>query len=206
MFKRGRLFTPKVRLPFRNTVGTIAPTGYVRTARLGCPLQRAVCLQIWFTMYYGSLGIIMPYFNVLLAHMGYGARQIGVISILRPLVSGVSGPLLSSTADALSSHHKIFLTALALTSMVRVVPASTHCKHLFHELQHGSTPYAISSSISIKSFAIRSFQRRLISHVWQCPHGTQCCMFPRLRPVHCMLPASPDIFTELQKCILVDSS
>ena len=63
----------------------------------------------------------MPYFNVLLAHMGYGARQIGVISILRPLVSGVSGPLLSSTADALSAHRKMFLIALALTSMVRAL-------------------------------------------------------------------------------------
>jgi MFS_1 like family len=70
-----------------------------------------------------SVGFLMPYFNVLLAHDGYKAWHIGIISALRPMVSTVSGPILSGVADRLAAHREVFLTTLVLSVAVRSTAA-----------------------------------------------------------------------------------
>jgi nitrate/nitrite transporter NarK len=75
---------------------------------------------VWFITFYGAMGFIIPYFNLLLQHYGYKGWQLGVISALRPFVSATCGPIWAALADKHSCHRRIFLTALAVASLVRV--------------------------------------------------------------------------------------
>lgn len=72
----------------------------------------------------------MPVFNVLLAHIGYKAWQIGIISVLRPFVSAISGPIFAGLADSMSAHKTLFLATFACGALVRpVLPAHDDAGH-----------------------------------------------------------------------------
>ena len=81
--------------------------------------NRSCHSQLWFVSFYGALGFILPYFNLLLQHYGYSGWQLGVISALRPFVSACCNPLWAALADKHQIHRQVFLLALAVTVAVR---------------------------------------------------------------------------------------
>jgi MFS family permease len=75
-------------------------------------------LQIWFITFYGALGFISPYFNLILQHFGYVGWQLGIVSAVRPFVSAACGPLWAAVADKYHAHRRIFLSTLFITTVV----------------------------------------------------------------------------------------
>jgi hypothetical protein len=119
VFKRGRLFQSKACI-LSSYICVELSTNFIAHCNL--------LLQVWFGSFFMSVGFLMPYFNVLLAHFGYKAWHIGIISALRPMVSTVSGPVLSGVADRLAAHREVFLTTLVLSVAVcsKVAIPPTH--------------------------------------------------------------------------------
>ena len=79
-----------------------------------------ILMQLWLASYYGCTGFLMPYFNVILAHLGYNGSQIGVISALRPFTAVLCGPVWAAFADIKQSHRSVLLLCVIVSSMVRL--------------------------------------------------------------------------------------
>ena len=84
------------------------------------------CSQIWFVSFYGALGFISPYFNLILQQYGYQGWQLGIVSAVRPFVAAACGPLWAAFADKHSMHRRIFLTTLIATTVVRHTFSNIH--------------------------------------------------------------------------------
>lgn len=66
----------------------------------------------------------MPYFYVLLTHMGCTGWQLGVVSGMRPFISAICGPLWAGLADHWQLHRLIFLMSCVISFLVRSRPYS----------------------------------------------------------------------------------
>lgn len=88
-------------------------------------------VQLWLASFYGCMGFLMPYFNMILAHYGYNGWQIGVISAIRPLASALCGPVWAGLADYYSEHRRILLSCLVLSSVVLLDRSAIYVCSLF---------------------------------------------------------------------------
>ncbi len=70
----------------------------------------------YYFLYYGAFAAMLPYMTLFYQNIGFSGTQIGLITGLTPLVSLVTGPVLSGLADSTRRYKLIFLLSLGITS------------------------------------------------------------------------------------------
>ncbi len=84
---------------------------------------RAILASQYF-LYFGVMGVFLPYFNLYCYHLGFTGFQIGVISASRSVVMVLSPLLLSALADRFQARKSIYLSC-------HFISAGIWCIYLF---------------------------------------------------------------------------
>ncbi|MBU1397340.1 MAG: MFS transporter, partial [Proteobacteria bacterium] len=78
---------------------------------------RAVLGSQYF-LYFGVMGVFLPYFNLYCYKLGFTGFQIGVISASRSVVMVLSPLLLSALADRFQARKSIYLSCHFISAAI----------------------------------------------------------------------------------------
>ena len=71
--------------------------------------------KLYYFLFFGAIGAMVPFFNVYLEQIGLSGTQIGLIGSIAPLIALTSNPLWGAVADRWQIHRQL-LAGLALAS------------------------------------------------------------------------------------------
>jgi len=81
-------------------------------------LPPARALSVQYFLYFGVMGVFLPYFNLYCYHLGYSGAQIGVLSAVRSVALIVFPMVWSALADRFASRRRIFIGCNLLSAAV----------------------------------------------------------------------------------------
>ena len=84
------------------------------TANCRSPLT---IIRIQYFLYFGVLGIYLPYFNLYCYHLDFSGTQIGALAAVRSLLLVVFALVWSALADRYRMRRQIYLTCLLLSTL-----------------------------------------------------------------------------------------
>jgi PPP family 3-phenylpropionic acid transporter len=68
-------------------------------------------LRLFYFLYYGSVGVYLPYFAAYLRGLGWSGERIGLVQMIAPLVAGPSAILWATYADRVGSPARVLAFA-----------------------------------------------------------------------------------------------
>jgi PPP family 3-phenylpropionic acid transporter len=101
-------------------------------------------LRLFYFLYYGSVGVYLPYFAPYLRGLGWTGERIGLVQMIAPLVAGPSAILWATYADRVGSPARV----LAFTTLWAA------CAVAFLPFVH--VPLAVGAVLLLQALADRS--------------------------------------------------
>jgi len=92
-------------------------------------------------LYFGSLASLFPFLNVLYRRYGLDERQVGILGMVRPWVSGASSPVAAHLADRVGRHRAAMLACAGAAFLARLSIAGVGAAPA------GARPYLLAAAV-----------------------------------------------------------
>ncbi len=81
--------------------------------------------KVLYFLYYAAGAALMPFLPLYYRSLGFGGRQIGLLTSISPLISLVGSPLMSGIADATQRHKRVLIASMAGAGIAALVLSQT---------------------------------------------------------------------------------
>jgi PPP family 3-phenylpropionic acid transporter len=80
---------------------------------------------VLYFLYYAAGAALMPFLPLYYRSLGFGGRQIGLLTSISPLISLVGSPLMSGIADATRRHKRVLIASMVGAGIAAIVLSQT---------------------------------------------------------------------------------
>jgi MFS transporter, PPP family, 3-phenylpropionic acid transporter len=81
--------------------------------------------KVLYFLYYAAGAALMPFLPLYYRSLGFGGRQIGLLTSISPLISLVGSPLMSGVADATQKHRRVLIASMTGAGIAALILSQT---------------------------------------------------------------------------------